>query len=56
MPNNDSVLLICELDTCEAIDFLSKCEDEGVSVSEKIKPLVQNFLPQGDNHLLRKTA
>lgn len=56
MPSNDSVLLMCELDTCEAIDFLSQCEAEGVSVSEKLKQLIQNFLPQGDNHLMRATA
>lgn len=56
MPSDDTVLLMCELDTCEAIDFLSKCKDEGVSVSEKMTQLIKKFLPQGDNHLLKATA
>lgn len=56
MDSNDTTLLGCELDQTDAIDFIRRCESEGVSSSEKITQLIQNFLPTGDNHLLRKTA
>lgn len=56
MPSNDKVLLMCEMEQTDAIDFLKMCEDEGVSFSEKITQLIQNFLPKGDNHLLRASA
>lgn len=52
----ERVLLMCEIDQPEAIAFLSKCEEEGLSFSEKVEQLIKNFLPKGDNHLLRATA
>ena len=52
----ERVLLMCEIDQPDAIAFLEKCEAEGLSFSEKIEQLIKNFLPPGDNHLLRATA
>lgn len=51
----DSVLIVCEIDQSEAIAFIQRCQEEGVSCSEKIETMVENFLVIGDNHLL-KTA
>lgn len=52
----DKVLIMCEVEQDEAIAFLSKCKNEGVTFSEKVAQLIKNFLPRGDNHLLRQTA
>lgn len=56
MQDEEKVLLLCEMEQKEAIEFLNRCELEGVSFSEKITELIQNFLPRGDNHLLRASA
>lgn len=53
MQSEDSVLLICEVDQTEAIELLQMCESEGVTLSEKLTSMMQNFLPRGDNHLLK---
>lgn len=56
MPNEEMVILMCELEQTEIIDFLKRCELEGVSFSEKVTQLILIFLPRGDNHLLMATA
>ena len=56
MENEEKVLLMCEIEQTEAIDFLVLCESEGVSFSDKITQLIQIFLPEGDNHLIKATA
>lgn len=56
MNSDNKVLLLCELDLDTMIDFLERCKSEGLSFSEKIMQLIQNFLPQGDNHLVKATA
>lgn len=52
MNNDEKVLIMCELEQKDAIEFLARCESEGVSFSEKIQQMMEIFLPQGDNHLL----
>lgn len=52
MNNDEKVLIMCELEQKDAIEFLARCESEGVSFSEKIQQMREFFLPQGDNHLL----
>ena len=49
-------LVVCELDQREAIEFMTRCEAEGLSVSDKLTALCKSFLSAGDNHRLRKTA
>lgn len=56
MPNEETVLLFCEMEQKEVIEFLELCDSEGVSSSEKVTQIIENFLPRGDNHLLKKTA
>ena len=56
MKTQDKVLIMCEIEQPEAIAFLEKCESEGVTFSEKVIQLIQNFLPKGDNHPLKATA
>ena len=56
MESQDKVLIMCEIDQSEAIAFLEKCESEGMTFSEKVVQLIQNFLPIGDNHLLKTSA
>lgn len=56
MDTTEKVLIMCEVEQVEAIRFLEKCELEGVTFSEKVLQLIQNFLPKGDNHLLNATA
>ena len=46
-------LIGCELDTTEAIALLKQCEKESISLSEKLMAIIKNFLPKGDNHLLK---
>lgn len=51
MNSDENVLVVCELEQKDAIDFLKQCEFEGVSFSEKIRQLMEFFLTGGDNHL-----
>ena len=46
-------LVGCDLENTDAIALLEKCQKEEVSISEKIQNIIQNFLPRGDNHLLK---
>lgn len=52
MENEERVLIMCEVDSSEAIEFLVKCESEGLSFPEKLEQMMKNFLSAGDNHLL----
>ena len=56
MQSDESVFIMCELDQADAIEFLARCQAEGVTFSEKVTELMQKFLPKGDNHLLKKSA
>ena len=49
-------LIGCDLDPAEAITLLQQCEKESVSLSEKLHSIIQNFLPKGDNHLLKNNS
>lgn len=54
MPDKVKVLIMCEIEQNDAIAFLSKCDAEDMSFSEKVAQLIKNFLPRGDNHLLNQ--
>lgn len=49
-------LLTCELEHDELVAFVEKCKADGVTVGEKLTQLIQFFLTEGDNHLLKKSA
>ena len=51
MSNNDDTLLTCELNTEKACELFRKCEEEGLTFSEKLQQMIQNFLAKGDYHL-----
>ena len=56
MNEENKVLIMCEVEQPMLIKFLEVCENEGLSVEEKLKDMMQNFLHKGDNHPIRKSA
>ena len=39
-------LVVCELDQREAIEFMTRCEAEGLSVSDKLTAVAKGFSPR----------
>lgn len=49
MKTNDcEVMMVAELETQDAIEFLTVCKRSGKSVSEMMTDLIKNFLEKGD--------